>query len=262
MGTAARSTVPELFELACQLVGEDPFDRAVEGTRFAQPAIFCASISAWEVAGRPTAAAIAGHSLGEVAALVAGGSIDSQAGLRIAVLRGYLMQRAAEEAGEGGMLALLGDATLGRDLATRHGLTIANYNAPTQLVVSGAATKLEELRREARLAGLRALRLPIQGSFHSPEMEPAALALGQALQQVRFELPEIPVLSCVSASEFRDPRLELAEALVRPVRWRETMLELRRRGIEEFLELGPGKVLTRLVERNPGSDAVIEETHA
>jgi len=197
-----------------------------------------------------------------VAALVAGGAIDPEAGLRIAVRRGRLMQRAAEDAGEGGMLALLGDAALGGDLTTRHGLTIANYNAPTQLVVSGLTTKLEELRREARLAGLRALRLPIQGSFHSPEMEPAASALGQALQQVSFEPAQIPVLSCVSASEFLDPRLELAEALVRPVRWRQTMLELRRRGIEEFLELGPGKVLTRLVERNPAVDAVIEETHA
>lgn len=251
MRSAVADAAPELLALACELVGEDPFARIDDGTRFAQPAIFCASLAAWEDAGRPAAGAVAGHSLGELAALVAGGALDTQAGLRIAVLRGYLMQRAADEAGEGGMLALLGDGGVARELARGHGLTIANDNAPTQLVVSGPEAKLDEARREARATGLRALRLPVRGAFHSLDMGSAAGALKRALRQVSFQPTHTPVISCATAAEFSDPRRELAEALVRPVRWRETMARLRQRGVEEFVELGPGRVLTGLVERNP-----------
>ena len=98
----------DLLELALDLVGADPFDRVDEGTRFAQPAIYCAALAGWERMGRPDAGFAAGHSLGELAALAAAGALDEREGLRLAVERGALMQRAAE-AGGGGMLALLGE---------------------------------------------------------------------------------------------------------------------------------------------------------
>ena len=254
MGAAVERDAPELFSLACELVGEDPFERAGDGTRFAQPAIYSASIAAWQ-SERPEAEISVGHSLGELAALVAGGILASGDGLRIAVLRGELMQRAAEAAGEGGMLALLGDGAAAREVARLHDLTIANDNAPGQLVVSGPIDAIEAARREARQEGLRAVRLPVAGAFHSPDMEGAARELETALADMTFQPPTLTVLSCATATEFVDPRRELAAALVRPVRWRDTMLELRRRGIEEFVELGPGSVLTGLVERNPAPEA-------
>src|SRR3954447_18768495 len=99
---------PDLLELSAALVGEDPFALVDEGTRFTQPALYCASVALWERAGRPRAELYAGHSLGELAALVTAGSIEAIAGLRLAIRRGELMQAAAEAAPEGGMLAVLG----------------------------------------------------------------------------------------------------------------------------------------------------------
>ena len=99
---------PDLLSLAEQVVGEDPFPRAEEGTKFAQPAIFCASLAGYEALGRPSGDFMAGHSLGELAALVAGGYLHERDGLELVALRGRLMQESGERAGDGGMLALLG----------------------------------------------------------------------------------------------------------------------------------------------------------
>jgi malonyl CoA-acyl carrier protein transacylase len=94
------------------------------------------------------------------------------------------------------------------------------------------------------------MRLPVAGAFHSPEIEPALPGFRDALAQVRFREPQIPVISCASGREFASPRAELADALVRPVRWRQTVAALAERGVERFVETGPGNVLTKLVERN------------
>src|SRR5581483_7587192 len=105
--TVARAR-PDLLSLAAQVVGEDPFARVGEGTHFAQPAIFCASLAGWAALGRPDGDLMAGHSLGELAALVAAGSLRERDGLELVALRGKLMQESGERSGEGGMLALLG----------------------------------------------------------------------------------------------------------------------------------------------------------
>src|SRR5947209_5764350 len=99
---------PDLLSRAAAAVGEDPFALAQEGTRFAQPAIFCASLAGWEALGAPHGDFMAGHSLGELAALVAARSLDESDGLELVALRGRLMQEAGERAGDGGMLALMG----------------------------------------------------------------------------------------------------------------------------------------------------------
>ena len=143
------------------------------------------------------------------------------------------MQEAAER-GDGGMLALIGDREPALELAAEHELTVANDNAPEQLVVAGPADALDAARRDARSAGLRALRLPVAGAFHSPEMEPAVAGFREALAEVEFREPRIPVVSCATAREFTSPRSELADAIVRPVRWRQTMRALRDRGVERF----------------------------
>jgi [acyl-carrier-protein] S-malonyltransferase len=155
------------------------------------------------------------------------------------------------------MVAMLGGDAQGlRALATRLGLVVANDNAPGQLVFSGpvdAVAEAEDLAREE--TGARARRLDVTGAFHSPLMEPAAERLRTALEATPIASPQIPVYSNGSAAPFVDVRRELAENLLRPVRWRETLLALRTARIERFVELGPGSVLTGLVKRTLQSKA-------
>src|ERR1700694_1492681 len=135
---------PDLLELAVEAVGEDPFPRAEEGTKFAQPAIFCASLAGWTGLGHPDGDFMAGHSLGELAALVAAGSLSEHDGVELVALRGRPMARGGGGGGDGGMLALRGAGAAERadELAEAHGLSVANDNAPQQIVLSGARAKL------------------------------------------------------------------------------------------------------------------------
>src|ERR1035437_3508650 len=192
---------PELLELAMQIVGTDPFTRAQEGTNFAQPAIFCASLAGWAVLGTPEGGWMAGHSLGELAALVAAGCLGERDGLELVTLRGRLMQRAGEQAGDGGMLALLGAgaAEHATELADAHGLAVANDNSPQQIVLSGARAKLPAAAQAAKEMGLRAMELPVTGAFHSPMMAAAVPEFAAALEQVELRPPRVPVLSAVTA---------------------------------------------------------------
>jgi len=240
---------PDLLEEVIGLVGEDPFERVADGTRFAQPAIYCASLAGWERLGRPKPVAAAGHSLGELAALAAAGAMDHLDGLRLAVRRGNLMQKAAERGG-GGMLAVLGSPELAAEVAQAAHVTVANENAPDETILAGPRDALDQARRDVRDRGARAIRLPVKGAFHSPEMEPALDGYREALGEIEFSQPDFPVISCVSARPLLWPRHELASALVLPVRWQDTVLALKRYGIDEWVETGPGTVLTRLVKRN------------
>src|ERR687888_444936 len=212
-----------VLERGLELLGYDPFERLTEGTRYQQPALFLCSVAAWEqwreeADDEDEARAAAGHSLGEYAALVAAGALRFD------------------------------DAV--RAVASRLGLIVANDNAPGQLVLSGpidAVAEAEALARDE--AGARARRLDVTGAFHSPLMEPAAERLHAALEATPISEPQIPVYSNGTASPFVDIRRELAQNLLRGVRWRETLLAMRTAGIERFVELGPGAVLTGLVKR-------------
>jgi malonyl CoA-acyl carrier protein transacylase len=238
---------PDLLEQVLRRVGDDPFARAEESTRFAQPAIFCASLAGWTEMGQPAGDMMAGHSLGELSALVAAEAISEADGLELVARRGELMARA----GEGGMLALLGPgaAESAPDLAAAHGLAVANDNCPTQVVLSGPLPALPAAAQDAAERGLRTMDLPVSGAFHSPMMAPAVPEFAAALARVDIRPPRVPVLSAVTAEAFDDIRRRLAEALTMPVRWRETMLEARRLGAGRFVEVGPGRVLTGLVKR-------------
>lgn len=243
---------PDLLQRVAAAVGEDPFVRAEEGTQFAQPAIFCASLAGWEALGRPRGEFLAGHSLGEVGALVAAGCLAEDDGLRLVALRGRLMQEAGEQAGDGGMLALIGAgaAEHATELAERHGLAVANDNAPQQVVLSGARAALPAAAESAKELGLRARELAVTGAFHSPMMASAVPQFAAALEQVRVAPARgATVLSAVTAEPFEDVRAQLVAALTSPVRWRETLLALHARGVERYVEVGPGKVLTGLAKR-------------
>ncbi len=248
--TVARER-PDLLEQAIEVVGEDPFALVDAGTRYAQPAIFCASLAGWSALGRPEAEFMAGHSLGELAALVAGGALAERDGLELVALRGRLMQESGERAGDGGMIALLGAgaAEQAPALADALGLSVANDNSPQQVVLSGARDAFPAVSGAAREFGLRAMELPVTGAFHSPMMTEAVPEFEAALAAVRVQPPRVTVLSAVTASPFDDVRRRLADALIMPVRWRETMLAMQELGATRFVEVGPGRVLTGLAKR-------------
>ncbi len=248
MAGVVASHRPDLYELAQEELGVDPFEALDEGTRVAQPAIYCASIAYWERAGRPVHEMVAGHSLGELAALVAGGALSEEDGLRLALVRGRLMG-AAGEASPGGMMAVLGGGEEVLEVAERFALAIANDNAPGQLVLSGPIEALAIARRELRAAGVRAIRLPVAGAFHSTAMAAASRRFSEALAEVEFRRPRVPVFSSTLAERFGDPRAGLAAALTAPVRWRQTVGRMHEAGARTFVEVGPGDVLTGLVRR-------------
>jgi malonyl CoA-acyl carrier protein transacylase len=242
---------PDLLELAARAVGEDPFPRAGEGTKFAQPAIFCASLAGWQALGSPEGDFMAGHSLGELGALVAAGALREGDGLELVALRGRLMDEAGRAAGGGGMIAVMGPGAADQapDLAAAHGLVIANDNSPQQVVISGSSAELPGAVDHAKALGLRAMELDVTGAFHSPMMASAVPEFTAALERFQFATPRVQVISAVTVRPFQEPRRELADALTNPVRWRETLLALRELGADRFVEVGPGRVLTGLAKR-------------
>ncbi len=238
------------FNRGIELLGFDPFDKLGDGTRYQQPALFLCSVCAFEAHTDDDAIAAAGHSLGEYAALVAAGVLDFDDAVKLVAERADAMAEAADRR-PGGMVAMLGgDTHEVWEMAKRHNLTVANDNAPGQLVLSGAVEDIEAAAADAReVAGARAMRLDVAGAFHSPLMQPAAARLAAALDNTPIHEGRIPVYSNGSVAPFVDVRRELAENLLKPVRWRETLLALRGAGAERFIELGPGSVLTGMVKR-------------
>jgi [acyl-carrier-protein] S-malonyltransferase len=243
---------PDLLEVAQSEVSDDLFERAGDGTRWAQPAIFCAALAGYEVLKeRYEPDLMAGHSLGEISALVAAGALDAEDGLRLVAARGRLMQEAAEETGDGGMLAVRArDRAPVEQVAARTNLSIANDNAPDQLVLSGALAALDEAEALLREQRVRAKRLPVAGAFHSPLMEPAVEPFRRLAEHVEVRAPRVPVLSCVTASPFQDVREQLVQAIVSPVRWTDVMSALQDLGATHYVETGPGRVLTNLVRKS------------
>jgi [acyl-carrier-protein] S-malonyltransferase len=239
---------PELLDRVVELVGEDPFARVEESTRFQQPAIFCASIAGWQgLPGDVRPGAAAGHSLGELAALAAAGVLSVDDALELVVLRGRLM---AEADDRGSMIALVGaDDEEAAKVADAAGLTVANDNAPGQIVLAGDRDSFDRAEEVAGELGKRTIRLPVAGAFHSPSMAPAVAPFREALDEVELHEPRFTVFSCASVQPFTDPRDELPRALIRPVRWRETFTALHDAGGGRFIEVGPGKVLARLGKR-------------
>jgi [acyl-carrier-protein] S-malonyltransferase len=248
---------PDLLELALEEVGSDPFERAGDGTRWAQPAIYCAALAGareLDVA----ADLMAGHSLGEITALVAAGAIGAEDGLRLVVARGRLMQEAAEESGDGGMTAVRareGNRDAIAEVAAANDVSIANDNAPDQLVLSGALAALDRVEADLRERGIRGKRLPVAGAFHSPLMEPAVEPFRAVVSRIEFSDPSVPVMSCVTARPFEDVADELVQAITHPVRWLDVVRALDARGVTEFVETGPGRVLTNLVKKSLAMEA-------
>jgi malonyl CoA-acyl carrier protein transacylase len=253
MAAVSAAELPELVEQARGELGADPFESISEGTHFAQPALFIAGLAHWKAAGEPEAGFYAGHSLGELPALVAAGALEASAGLRVASTRGRLMEEASAIR-PGGMVAALGGSDeVVREVAERFGLTLANDNAPGQMVLSGDAEKVGEARKALRAEGAKAIRLPVAGAFHSPLMEPAIDGYREILEATDFT-PAAGAYSCITAAPFDDVRADLLAALTQPVRWRDTLAAMNAAGATTFLETGPGDILTGLSRRTLGEE--------
>lgn len=270
MGRSLAETYPaarEAFEQADEALGEALSRLCFEGpeeelqlTRNTQPALLAVSVAAlaaWRSQGGPEPVAVAGHSLGEYSAHVAAGTLDFGDALRAVRLRGEAMQEAVP-VGEGAMAALLGlEASaveaLCAEMAEGQVLQPANFNAPSQIVVSGHAAAVERVVGAARDRGARkAVLLPVSAPFHCALMEPAARRLAEHLSEVSFRDPRVPVVANVDG-ESRRRGEEAREALVRqvvaPVRWVACMGELGALGAEAAVEVGAGSVLKGLAKR-------------
>ena len=252
---------PDLLELAEREVSPDLFERADDGTRWAQPAIFCAALAGWEQLREGLEPAfMAGHSLGEITALTAAGALSSEDGLRLVAARGRLMQEAADVTGDGGMAAVRArdDRAVIHDVVEATGVQVANDNAPDQIVLSGSVSALDDAEAQLRERGVRAKRLPVAGAFHSRLMEPAVEPFSRLVSEIEVSEPSLPVYSCVTAEPFDDLRQRLVEALTHPVRWLDAMHSLESRGARQFVETGPGRVLTNLVRKALGESVDAE----
>lgn len=229
-------------------------------TQYTQPALYVVNHLHFLKGQREGAAAdyYAGHSLGEYNALTAAGVIDFMDGLTLVRRRGELMGQARG----GAMAAVLGlpvaqvEATL--RMSGLSGVDIANHNAPMQTVVSGLEGEVAAAETAFTDAGAKAVvRLPVSAAFHSKQMASAAHAFRGVLKSVPFRAPDVPVISNVTGRPYPSGnwdgtvRARLGEQIVSPVRWVSTIEYLRSRGVDDFLELGPGTVLTRLVQQIP-----------
>lgn len=229
-------------------------------TENTQPAILAHAVAAWRcLAGRGvTPDYLAGHSLGEYAALVAAGALSAGAAVRTVRVRGRYMQEAVP-VGLGAMAAVIG---LGReDVAALCGacrepgevLSPANYNSPGQVVIAGHAAAVGRAIEAAPERGARrAIPLAVSAPFHCALMAPAAERLAPHLEQLTFSRFAAPVVANVDARENEDPeraRRALLEQVTAPVLWEDSVIRLTELGVDTFVELGPGRVLSGLVKR-------------
>lgn len=236
----------------------------LKATRVTQPAVFLHSMAAVAAADAFTPDMTAGHSLGELSALVAAGSLNFSDGLRLVSKRAEAMQKACE-AEPSTMAAVLGlaDEKVEEICAETEGVVVAaNYNCPGQLVISGSVPAVEAAAAKLKEAGARrALILPVGGAFHSPLMQPAAAELKAAIEATEFHAPVCPVYQNVTAEASTDPQTIqklLIEQLTAPVRWTQSVQKMVEDGASSFTELGPGKVLQGLI-RKIHPEAQIEE---
>ena len=227
-------------------------------TEFVQPALLACAIAAFRVLEAEGIAfgGVAGHSLGEFAALVAADVIGLSDALDVVVVRGRAMQRAGEER-PGTMTALLGvdaataaslcDETRGDDV-----LVVANENSPVQVVISGSIPAIERAEALAKERKTRAVRLNVAGAFHSALMEPAISPIAERLSSIEFRSPRVLIAENVTGTLVDDPeelRALVGRHVVSPVRWESCVRSLSRAGSELFVEAGPGDVLTKLAKR-------------
>ena len=254
-----------LFDKANEILGYRISDIMFEGTdddlkqtKVTQPAVFLHSVSTALCLDDFKPDMVAGHSLGEFSALTAAGALTFEDGLRLVYARAMAMQKACE-ATPSTMAAVINlpDETIEQVCAelSKEGRVVvpANYNSPGQVVISGNVETVKEACKRLKEAGAkRALPLAVGGAFHSPLMEPARIELAAAIEKAPVSTPVCPVYQNVDALPHTDPaeiKDNLLKQLTSPVRWTQSVQRMLSDGMTEFVECGPGTVLTKLIER-------------
>ena len=251
-----------LFQKADEILGFDiseimfcGTDEQLKETKVTQPAVFLHSVISALCLPDFKPDMTAGHSLGEFSALAAAGAIEFEDALRLVAIRAQQMQLCCDKV-PGTMAAIIGleDKVVEDICAKAEGLVIpANYNCDGQVVISGEKAAVEAACAQFLEAGAkRALPLSVSGAFHSPLMEPARAKLGEAIEATAFKAPSCPVYQNVTAKAETDPQVikdNLLKQLTSPVRWTQTIRNMRADGAEVFIELGPGNVLQGLLRR-------------
>ena len=256
----------ELFDKANEILGYSITDIMFNGTdedlkqtKVTQPAVFLHSvISALCLGDEFKPNMVAGHSLGEFSALVAAGALSFEDGLRLVYARAMAMQKACEMA-PSTMAAIIAlpDETIEQiceEVSTEGNVVVpANYNCPGQVVISGNIEAVKTACAKLKEAGAkRALPLAVSGAFHSPCMEPARQELAAAIEQTEFKEPICPVYQNVDALPHTAPeeiKANLLKQLTASVRWTQEVKQMITDGAEEFIECGPGAVLTGLISK-------------
>ncbi len=266
MGLDLYEKYPEaqkLFERANEILGFSITDVMFEGsaedlkqTKVTQPAIFLHSVILSKIMGdafKPDM--VAGHSLGEISALVANKTLEFEPALKLVARRADAMQQACEMQSST-MAAVLGmeDEMVEAICAEVDGTVVAaNYNCPGQLVISGTVDAVEKACQMLKERGAkRAMILPVGGAFHSPLMEPARKQLAEAIEATTFSIPICPVYQNVSTFGVTDPeeiKKNLMFQLTAPVKWTQSVQNMIKDGATHFTEVGPGKVLQGLVKK-------------
>lgn len=257
----------ELFKTADEVLGFSISELAFEGpeeqlkqTANTQPALLTASIALFEAlkSKNITPDYVAGHSLGEYSALVAANALDFDQAVAIVRARGQYMEQAVPS-GQGAMAAVLGAereplAALCAEIsATGQAVELANVNCPGQIVVSGSVEGVNAVAaRVKEIGGKRAIMLEVSGPFHSSLMKSAADQLSERLQTVSFRDATVPVVANVTAktvTQGSDIQALLVEQVYSPVLWEDSVRFLIHEGVDTFIEIGPGNVLTGLIKK-------------
>lgn len=274
--SGASSAAREVFQEVDEALGQNLFRLMCEGpadeltlTENAQPAIMANAIATLRVLSQggvrlaDRAEFVAGHSLGEYTALCAAEALDLTTTAKLLRLRGQAMQ-AAVPVGQGAMAAILkldfdAVANIAAQAAQGEVCTVANDNAPGQVVISGHKAAIDRASELVKAGGGRAMPLPVSAPFHCPLMQPAADAMAEALDKADLRAPLLPVYANVTAAPVADPaeiKHLLVEQVTGTVRWRESVLAMQAAGVHHFVELG-GKVLAPMIKRiAPDAEAV------
>ncbi len=253
----------QLFDSANDILGFDITDVMFNGsaedlkqTKITQPAVFLHSVVLAKTMEDFNPSMVAGHSLGEISALVAAGVLSFEDGLKLVSIRAMAMQKACEQ-NPSTMAAILGlDDTVVEEVCesiSDEVVVAANYNCPGQLVISGSNAGVAKACEALLEKGAkRALPLPVGGAFHSPLMQPAREELAAAINNAAFNAPSCPVYQNVSTNAETDPEVikeNLIAQLTAPVKWTQSVQHMMADGASEFIEVGPGRALQGMIKK-------------
>tara|TARA_B100001029_G_scaffold150597_1_gene132728 strand:- start:606 stop:1529 length:924 start_codon:yes stop_codon:yes gene_type:complete len=261
--------IKDLFKLADEILGYSITKIILEGskeeldlTQNTQPAIFISSFSIFEMIKRESklklsdAKYLAGHSLGEYSALAAAGSLDFEIALKLLNERGKAMQTSVPK-GTGGMLAVLGTdieeiSSLLYENKNKYKCYIANDNSNGQIVLSGLNPDIEKIINDLKSKNIKNIKLPVSAPFHCELMSKATFHMKDKILNAKFKKPKNIIISNVTGSETQEIdeiKKLLIQQIESPVRWRESVVYMIKNGVTNFIEIGPGKVLSGLIKR-------------